>query len=140
VNLTRAVSEVDQGDGDPHELTVGPSLFGNARASYDFGMPLPTLGLAVQYLGRRPADRAFDGGFADAPHADPHVELRLTASGESPFLAGLHYRLIGDYAFAKEAPYVIGPNQYAVDASTPYELAPVRRMQLFLELEYQFNP
>lgn len=140
VNLTHAVSEVDQGDGDPHDLTVGPSLFGNARASYDFGMPLPTLGLAVQYLGRRPADRAFDGGFSQTPYADPHVELRLTASGEAPFLPGLGYRLIGDYAFAREAPYVIGPNQYAVDDSTPYELAPVRRMQVFLELEYRFNP
>lgn len=140
VNLTHAVSEVDQGDGDPHELTVGPSLFGNARASYDLGMPLPTLGLAVQYLGRRPADRAFDGGFTEAPYADPHVELRLTASGESPFLSGLGYRLIADYAFSREAPYVIGPNQYAVDAATPYELAPVRRMQVFLELEYRFNP
>ncbi len=140
VNFTHAVSEVDQGDGDPHELTVGPSSFGNARASYDFGIPLPTLGLAVQYLGRRAADRAFDGGFARTPYADPHVELRLTASGEAPFLQGLRYRLIGDYAFAKEAPYVIGPNQYAADATTPYELAPVRRTQLFLELEYQFNP
>jgi outer membrane cobalamin receptor len=140
VNLTSAVSEVDQADDDPHEVTVGPSLFGNARASYDFGMPLPTLGLAMQYLGRRPADRAFDGGFARTPYADPHVELRATASGESPFLEGLRYRLIGDYAFARNAPYVIGPNQDAVDTTTPYELAPVRRMQLFLELEYQFDP
>jgi hypothetical protein len=48
--------------------------------------------------------------------------------------------VIGDYAFAKTAPYVIGPNQDAADATTPYELAPVRRMQLFLELEYQYDP
>jgi outer membrane receptor for ferrienterochelin and colicins len=139
LNLTYAVSRVDEGDGSPHELTVGPSLFGNARVAYDLGSPLPTLGVALQYLGRRPADRAFDGGFARTPYADPHVETRLTASGTAPFLAGLSYRLIGDYAFAREAPYVIGPNQNATDDSTPYELAPVRRMQLFLELEYQFE-
>ena len=48
--------------------------------------------------------------------------------------------MIGDYAFARNAPYVIGPNQDAADVTTPYELAPVRRMQVFLELEYQFNP
>jgi outer membrane cobalamin receptor len=140
LNLTDAVSRVDQGDGSPHELTVGPSLFGNARVAYDFSQPWPTLGLAMQYLGRRPADRAFDGGFAQTPYADPHVELRLTASGETPLLSGLGYRVIGDYAFAKTAPYVIGPNQDAADATTPYELAPVRRMQLFLELEYQYDP
>jgi outer membrane receptor for ferrienterochelin and colicins len=140
LNLTYAVSRVDEGDGSPHELTVGPSLFGNARAAYDLGSPWPTLGVALQYLGRRPADRAFDGGFARTPYADPHVETRLTASGTAPFLAGLSYRLIGDYAFAREAPYVIGPNQNAADDSTPYELAPVRRMQLFLELEYHYEP
>jgi outer membrane receptor for ferrienterochelin and colicins len=140
LNLTDAISRVDQGDGSPHELTVGPSLFGNARVAYDFSEPWPTLGLALQYLGRRPADRAFDGGFAQRPYADPHVELRLTASGEAPFWSGLGYRLIGDYAFAKTAPYVIGPNQYAADDTTPYELAPVRRMQLFLELEYHYDP
>jgi outer membrane cobalamin receptor len=140
LNLTDAVSRVDEGDGNSHALTVGPSLFGNARVAYDFSEPWPTLGLAAQYLGRRPADRAFDGGFARTPYAPAHVELRLTASGQTPFLSGLGYRLIGDYAFAKQAPYVIGPNQYAADASTPYELAPVRRTQLFLELNYQFDP
>jgi hypothetical protein len=67
------------------------------------------------------------------------VQLRLTASGETP-LDGLSYRLIGDYAFSKVTPYVIGPNQYATDATTPYELAPVRRLQLFLGLQYQFDP
>jgi outer membrane receptor for ferrienterochelin and colicin len=141
LNVTDAVSRVDEGDGNSHELTVGPSLFGNARVAYDFGQPWPTLGLAAQYLGRRPADRAFDGGFVKTPYAPPHVELRLTASGQTPFLSGLGYRLIGDYAFATRAPYVIGPNQYANDdPTTPYELAPVRRTQLFLELNYQFDP
>jgi hypothetical protein len=141
LNVTDAVSRVDEGDGNSHELTVGPSLFGNARVAYDFGEPWPTLGLAAQYLGRRPADRAFDGGFAKTPYAPAHVELRLTASGQTPFLSGLGYRLIGDYAFAKQAPYVIGPNQYGnEDGTTAYELAPVRRSQLFLELNYQFDP
>jgi outer membrane receptor for ferrienterochelin and colicin len=140
LNVTDAVSRVDEGDGNSHELTVGPSLFGNARVAYDFGEPWPTLGLAAQYLGRRPADRAFDGGFTRTPYAAPHVELRLTATGQAPFLSGLGYRIIGDYAFAKQAPYVIGPNQYASDTTTPYELAPVRRTQLFLQLEYQYDP
>ena len=140
LNLTQAVSEVDEGDGSAgHDLTVGPTLFGNARVAYDLGGALPTLGLAAQYLGRRPADRAFDGGFATTPYAGPHVQLRLTASGETP-LDGLSYRLIGDYAFSKVTPYVIGPNQYATDETTPYELAPVRRMQLFLGFEYHFDP
>ena len=140
LNLTQAWSEVDEGDGSPgHDLTVGPTLFGNARVAYELGGALPTLGLAGQYLGRRPADRAFDGGFATTPYAGPHVQLRLTASGATP-LDGLSYRLIGDYAFSRVTPYVIGPNQYATDETTPYELAPVRRMQLFLGFEYAFGP
>jgi outer membrane receptor for ferrienterochelin and colicins len=141
LNVTDAVSHVDPGDGSPeHDLTVGPSLFGNARVAYDLGAPLPTLALAAQYLGRRAADRAFDGGFATTPYAGPHVQLRFTASGPTSLVRGLSYRFIGDYDFAKNEPYVIGPNQYATDQTTPYELAPTRRLQLFLGLEYQFDP
>lgn len=138
LNLTQAFSRQDPRDGsDPQRLTVGPALFGNARVSYEFHEPWPTLGLAVQYQRRRLADRALDGGFAETPTAPPHVELKLTASGDIGPVPGLRYRAGGNYAFARVSPYVIGPWQFAVDESTPYELAPLRRMQLFIGLEYQ---
>ncbi len=140
LNLTSAFSRQDPRDGsDPQVLTVGPSLFGNARLSYELTAPWPTLALAVQYQERRLADRAFDGGFAATPSAPPHVELKLTASGNVPHVPGLTYSLSGSYSAARVSPYVIGPWQYAVDETTPYELAPLKRLQLFGGLEYRFG-
>jgi outer membrane receptor for ferrienterochelin and colicins len=140
LNVTHAFSRQDPRDGsEPQRLTVGPALFGNARVSYEFRQPWPTIGLALQYQRRRLADRALDGGFATTPTAPPHVELKLTASGDIGALPGLRYRLGGNYAFSRVSPYVIGPWQSALDETTPYELAPLRRMQLFIGLEYQYG-
>jgi hypothetical protein len=52
---------------------------------------------------------------------------------------GLRYRMGGNYAFSRVSPYLIGPWQFAVDENTPYELAPLRRLQLFLGIEYRFG-
>jgi outer membrane receptor for ferrienterochelin and colicins len=140
LNVTSAYSREDLRDGsEPQMLTVGPSLFGNARLAYVLAGPLPTLGLALGYQRRRLADRALDGGFATMPTAPPHLELKLTASGEVSALPGLRYRVGGNYAFSRVSPYVIGPWQYAVDETTPYELAPLRRFQVFVGLEYQLG-
>jgi outer membrane receptor for ferrienterochelin and colicins len=141
LNVTQAFSRNDPRDGtEPQRLTVGPALFGNARTSYELPRPWPALALAVAYQRRRLADRALDGGFSSAPSAPPHVELKGTASGELPGLPGLRYRVGANFAFSRVSPYVIGPWQYAVDESTPYELAPLRRLQVFLGLEYQLLP
>jgi outer membrane receptor for ferrienterochelin and colicins len=140
LNVTSAFSREDPRDGsEPQRQTVGPSLFGNARVSYELRDPLPTLALAAQYQRRRLADRALDGGFASMPSAPPHLELKLTASGELPSVPGLSYRIGANYAFSKVSPYVIGPLQYAVDETTPYELAPLRRFQVFVGMEYAFG-
>lgn len=140
LNVTSAFSREDPRDGsEPRRLTVGPSLFGNARVSYELREPLPTLALAAQYQARRLADRALDGGFATSPSAPPHLELKLTVSGELPSLPGLGYRIGANYAFSRVSPYVIGPMQYALDESTPYELAPLRRFQVFAGVEYAFG-
>jgi outer membrane receptor for ferrienterochelin and colicins len=141
LNVTQAFSRNDPRDGsDPRQLTVGPSLFGNARASYELRWPWPTLAVAIAYQRRRLTDRALDGGFASAPTAPPHVELALTASGELASVPGLRYRLGANFAFSRVSPYVIGAWQSAVDESTPYELAPLRRLQAFIGLEYQLDP
>jgi hypothetical protein len=115
-------------------------VFGNARASYDLPRPWPALGVAVAYQQRRLADRALDGGFSSVPSAPAHVELKWTLSGEMWSVPGLRYRAGANFAFSRVSPYVIGPWQYAVDQSTPYELAPLRRLQVFLGLEYQLDP
>jgi len=136
-NVTSSYSRLDAGDGSGRlPTTVGPSLFGNARMSYELGRYLPTPALAMSFQGRRAADRAFDGGFAKPPFASPDLQLRLTFSGEVPHPRGLRYRLSGTYGAAAHGPYVVGPNQYATDSSTLAILSPQRRLSAFLGLEY----
>ncbi len=140
LNVTSAFTRVDYGDGgDPLPPTVGPQLFGNARAAWDFGERRPTLALAGFLLGRRPADRAFDGGFSPQPFTPPHVELRATLSGELPGIRSVSYRLATGYAFAKSGPYVVGTNHYAPGPG-PAELSPVNRLYGFLTLEWNLLP
>ena len=136
-NLTAAYSRVDLGDGNgPQPLTVGPSVFGNARCSYEVGGYVPTPALAVSYQAARPADRAFDGGFSKPPYAPADLQLRLTFSGVVPALEALRYRLSGTFGTATQGSYVVGPNQYASDETTQAALSPQRRVSGFLGLEY----
>lgn len=140
LNVTAAHTRIDEGDSSG-ELppVVAPQVFGNARTAYDLGRSLPTLGLAARFTGRRLADRTYDGGFTPAPSTPPLVALRLTATGAVPGLAALRYRLGGEYSFAKNEPYVIGATTYASDTVPRAELAPTRRAQAFVGLEYAFE-
>jgi hypothetical protein len=83
---------------------------------------------------------ADEGGFSTTPTAPPHLELKLTASGDVRLVPGLTYRVSGSYAASRFSPYVIGPTLYATDETTPYELAPLRRMQMFVGFEYHLEP
>jgi outer membrane receptor for ferrienterochelin and colicins len=137
LNLTAAYSRIDLGDGSgPLPLTVGPAVFANARVSYELDGWLPTPALAVRYAGSRPADRAFDGGFATAPYAPPDVQLRGTLSGAVPQLNRLLYRVSATYAASSSGAYVIGPTQYAEDSDARAALSPQRRLSGFVGLEY----
>jgi outer membrane receptor protein involved in Fe transport len=139
-NITSSISRIDVGDGmGSQQLTVGPAFFGNARLSYELGDRLPTLAVAAHYLAKRPADRAFDGGFTPRPYAPSDLQVRLTVSGLAPVLDALRYRLSGSYDTAGRGPYVVGPNQYATDASSRAELSPQRRFTAFAGLEYDIQ-
>jgi outer membrane receptor protein involved in Fe transport len=141
LNVTSAYTRIDLGDGsEPHEPTVGPQVFGNARISYDFAGSLPTLGFAARAYGSRPADRAFDGGFSEMPRSPANLELRLTLSGPITAVEGLHYRASASYATAGRGAYVVGPNQYALDETTRAELSRQPRAGGFLGLEYHLLP
>lgn len=136
-NLTSAYSRVDSGDGSGVlPLTVSPSFFGNARISYEASGNWPTPALALHYQAKRPADRAFDGGFTPAPYAPPDLQLRLTFTGAVPSFTSLRYRLSTSYDAASRGPYVVGPTQYAVDTDSQATLSPQRRLSAFLGLEY----
>jgi outer membrane receptor protein involved in Fe transport len=136
-NLTASYSRVDLGDGSGEQpLTVGPAFFGNARVSYELGGNLPTPALAAYYQAARPSDRAYDGGFAHPPYAPADVHFRLTFSGVVPHLKTVRYRVSGDYDAASRGPYVVGPTQYAYDATSQATLSPQRRLTAFAGLEY----
>ncbi len=100
--------------GSPSEpLTVGPQVFGNGRISYDLPGDLPTVAVAVHWMGKRYADRAFTGGWprAELPVAPPQLDLRVTVTGSVPGVKGLSYRIGANWALADRGPYVVGPNQ-----------------------------
>lgn len=135
----------EQGHSDP--LTVSPSFFGNARVSYALPRPWPTMALAVHWLAKRPADRAYDGNFNPPPFAPQQWELRGTLSGDVPALAGLSYRLSATFATASRGPYVVGKtnrNTAAPEAGiamshNPFELIPVDTFRVALDLKYEFG-
>jgi outer membrane receptor protein involved in Fe transport len=141
LNVTAANTRLDNRDGSGSlPLVVAPQTFGNARVAYDLAAPAARLGMALRFMDRRPASRAYDGGFEQFPSAPPVLALRLTLSGAVAPLPGLSYRLGGEYSFAKVDAYMIGAATYANDNVTQPELAPVRRAQLFFGLEYAFEP
>jgi outer membrane receptor for ferrienterochelin and colicins len=140
LNYTAARTTEDPGDGTgTHTQPVSPQAFGNARISYDLSGSLPTLGVAVRFNDRQLIDRFYDGGFTAPATAAAALALKFTVSGRMPALEKLSYRLGAEYSFARNEPYAIGPMLYALDESSRTELAPVRRAQVFLGLEYAFE-
>jgi outer membrane receptor protein involved in Fe transport len=140
LGVTATSTRVDAGDGSGSQvLPVAPQTFGNARLSYQLTPTGPTLASALRFSDRRLASRAYDGGFYPMPSAAPLLALRFAASGAVSPVPGLSYRVGAEYSFAKVEPYVIGAIQYANDNVTQAELAPTRRLQGFIGLEYAFE-
>jgi outer membrane cobalamin receptor len=138
LSVTGAHTRGNGPDGD-HPLPVAPQIFGNARLSYDLPELLPDVALATTFVGRRPADRALDGGFTPTPYAGPELRLRATASERFPAVPGLSYRLGAEYVTAAVSPYVAGPTQTvdpSLDVHPSAELAPINRFTVFATLQY----
>jgi hypothetical protein len=117
-----------------------PQQFGNARISYEFGGPYPTLALDTQFMSRRPTSRAYEKIFSAPPYANAQLRLRATVSGAVPVLTGVSYRLSGDYAFADHSAYIAGrPVDLAGDLSSIRpELVPVDQARVTIGLQYDF--
>jgi hypothetical protein len=118
---------------------VSPAAFGNARVSYALPGEWPVVALATSVVGRRPANYAFSSGYTNPPYAPTQVELRATLSGPVPKITGLSYRLIADYAFAGENPYMIGPVTSPTPAQPNAELQPVQRFTSTVGLQYDLR-
>lgn len=135
--LTRAYTRLDEGKGwGALPVTVSPQLFGNARISYRFDAPYPTVSMAAGFSGPAPADRAFDGGFESNRWTSSRANLRLTALGYLPWVRGLSYRVSVNVGLGDNLPYVIGPVQRATPLEENAELAPVERFRVAAALRY----
>lgn len=130
-NLTAAHGRINTPAG-PRLITVTPSIYGNARLSYDFLKPLPVLAVAAHFSGERLADAGEDAGFESLPYAPAALQLRATATG--PIVTGLSYRLMGDYSFAGSNPYTAGPVKTGLVGDAP-ELIPANRATLMFGLQ-----
>jgi hypothetical protein len=137
LTVTAAVAERHEG-ASTVRLGVAPQLFGNARLAFVSGGKLPTLALATQFLGRRVADHARDGGFVPTPAAPIQVRLRLCVSGAVPGLAGLSYRALLDYSLSDRGPYVVGPVTTALPTQPSAQLNPIDRFRTTVGLQYEF--
>jgi outer membrane receptor for ferrienterochelin and colicins len=133
--LTGALAEKSTGDGTTR-LPVAPQLFGNARCAFVLGHNLPTVALASQFVGPRPAD--LNGQFEPDPFARTQLQLRLTLSGDVPGLTGLSYRASANYSVADRGAYVVGPVTRATPAQPTAQLNPIDRFRTTLGLQYAF--
>jgi outer membrane receptor for ferrienterochelin and colicins len=140
VNATASIARRSDTGPGTEPLVVAPSLFGNARIAYDLPGALPTIALATHYVNKRPADRAYDGGWAVLPYAPPQLVGRATITGGVPFVKGLSYRASVDASLADRGPYVVGPIQTA-DAKNPApQLVPVDTLRATVGLQYDLVP
>ena len=133
-NLTAAYTRLVT-DGVARLMTVTPSVFGNARVSYDFGGAWPVLGFASQVTGHRLADYSQDPGVSGLHYAPPTIDLRLTVSGRVPHLGSLQYRLSTDYTFTTTNPYAASAGG---DDPNKVQLIPVNRATVLFGLQYGF--
>jgi outer membrane receptor protein involved in Fe transport len=134
--LTGALAEKRTGGGT-HRLPVAPQLFGNARVAFVLGGDLPTVALASQFMGPRPADLS-NGQFQPDPFARTQLQLRLTLSGDVPHLSGLSYRVSANYAVAQRGAYVVGPVTSALASQLTPQLNPIDQFRTTLGLQYAF--
>lgn len=134
--LTGARARRELPGTEPLLLGAAPQVFGNARISYDFGAPWPSVGLVGRAVGKHIADQV-DSVATPRPFAEPFAEARLTVSGPVPALKGLSYRVGANWAFAERGPYIVGPAALA-DGSA--ERNPVDTFRVSAGLQYDLIP
>ena len=142
-NVTWAQARVHT-EGSSSRLPATPTIIGNAHVAYSFGTDFPTLALAVQAMGTRPADRA-TATDKTLPVAPALADFRIAITGRVPKVPGLGYVLTGDYITADHSPYTAGPEYRAIPAvqSSLAMLpapgyAPIDQLRIMLGLRLDF--
>jgi outer membrane receptor for ferrienterochelin and colicins len=101
ITAARSRQKVEGGEA---RLAAAGQVFGNAHVSWEPGGALPTVGLALRAVGRRPvADTTYD----PKPTARPQAELRASVSG--PLRAGFSYLGAVNWAVTDRTAYAVGP-------------------------------
>ena len=141
LNVTAAIARRVEAGTPTLPLAVAPQIFGNARIAYDIPGDWPTVAIATHYVGKRPIDRAYDGGWPTGNVAPAQLETRGTISGPLPILRGLSYRLTATYAVADRGPYVVGAQQVYEGSTEQFpQLLPIDRFRTSIGLQYDFLP
>lgn len=133
-SVTGSVARANDGE----ELEVAPRVSGNARASYDLGGPLPTVAVASTFAGPSRSDLSQDRSFPNEPRVPSQLELRATVTGRVPHARGLSYRLVGVHTFNPTTPFAVGPALRGSDGINQPYLAPTKRWNAILGLQYDF--
>ncbi len=137
VTTTRTVASYgDRGSSAP--LEGAPSVFGKAHVIVSLGARLPTLGLAARAVGSSIVQGVARGDVHAGTHSPPWLGLRVTASGEVPWVDGLSYRVAGDGTFGDTGPIVIGPNSTSTPSQPTPVLMPLQQMSVIVGLEQRF--
>ena len=122
--------------GEAAELTLQLERYRQSGPSWQLAPQVygddAVTGAPKNFGPRPPAVRAF----ARPPYAPADLQLRFTLSGKLPYPKGLSYRASATFDSAAHGPYVVGPTQYASDATSIAALSPQRRASGFLGLQY----
>jgi hypothetical protein len=97
---------------------------------------VPIVALAARFAGARPVAET---GFDPAPLAPAQTELRLTFSGDVPGVAGLSYRISGQYGAANRGPYSVGPLYGPSEGYTEAALLPLPQWAGGVGLQYDLK-
>jgi len=119
-------------------ITTAPRAFGNFRVSYELPEGWPTIGVATTFASKMVVDHGYDGNFRPLPFSPPQLELRGALTGPITPVKGLSYRLVGNYAFHTTSPYAIGQGVRSLPTFPQPELAPVKRFETTVGLQYDF--
>jgi outer membrane receptor for ferrienterochelin and colicins len=138
LNLTAGYGRLNTPEGK-RRVPITPSMFGNARISYDLSHRLPIVAIAAHASDRRLSEGGENSGFEPLPFAPPALDLRGTVVGPIPKLNGLTYRFMGNYAFASSSPYTAGPSSFSVRFQPAPELVPTVRFTFMFGLRYDLG-
>jgi outer membrane receptor for ferrienterochelin and colicins len=140
VNWTAAYARQSYQDGRPDApLPEMPATYGNARISYDFGAPWPTVALAARYKGKQTVFNVEPGAYPYEPTVPERVVVLGNVTGPAPGIRGLSYRLGVRVASSDQAAAAIGEVRTLTPQNPTPTLAPLETFRVLAGLQYDLD-